>query len=526
VGLFIIMPKTRRGLTSSCITQCLAAPWRQRMKRAASAGCSPLRRSVPERGVPERGVPERGVPERGAVEGSVPERSAVEGSVMQRSFVRSVVESAVEGSVTERGFVERRFAGNVVAARFEAGCAFVARGAALSLLLAAGCSGEAGDLFPRVTSDGSGATNGGGGSSSGSGVGGDGSGAGAGGAGVTPVGVGASDGLGATGGASSGSSSGGSSAAQGGASTGGSANAGGSGASVSSGGAGSTGGSSGGSAPTCDPCPCGAGPFGEAELVRGLGLAGDTFGPAPSADGLTLFLSAVDGDENIVFATRQSRGNTFGPAVSVPGVNRADSEDGTPFLTFDGSALYFFSTRAGEGAQGDRDLWVAEATGQGVGFGAPSVVPEVNGAELDHLPRLSSDGLALMFVSTRVTSSGGSNIFVSERNGIGGAFSAPVELANINSDARDEGFWLSEDGLTIYFASNRDPDRDPEADMDIWVAERATVGSLFGEPENLEVVNTPGTEIDPAVTADGFELFFASDRNGTMQVFRSARECP
>jgi Tol biopolymer transport system component len=260
--------------------------------------------------------------------------------------------------------------------------------------------------------------------------------------------------------------------------------------------------------------------------VTGLGLGVDTFGPAPSGDGLTLFFSAVDGDEDILFSTRQSRANAFGPAAPVPGVNRADSEEGTPFLDADGSALYFFSTRPSDEAQGDRDLWVAEAAGPGVAFAAPAVVAGVNGADLDHLPRLSPDGLTLMFVSTRVTTHGGSNILVSERPALGAPFSVPVELPGINSDARDEGFWTSEDGLTVYFASNRDPDRDPEADMDIWVAQRPDLASAFGAEENLAVVNTPGTEIDPAITADGFELFFVSDRNGSMQVFRSARQCP
>jgi Tol biopolymer transport system component len=467
MGLFIIMPITRRALTPSCFIQLLAAPRLPRVQRAARAGCPRLRRSI------------------------------VASSIVATSIAATRV---------------------------------VARGAVLSALLTAGCSGEAGDLFPPVSGGGGAqATSGGTGGGLGSGAIGDGVGPVAGAAGLTPVGVGASDGVGATGGAGTGASSGGGSSGSGGASAGGATNSGGSGASVASGGATSSSGgsvSSGGSGPTCDPCPCGAGPFGEAELVRGLGVGGDTFGPAPSADGLTLFLSAVDGDENILFATRQTRGNAFGPATSVPGVNRADSEDGTPFLSFDGSALYFFSTRPGVESQGDRDLWVAAGTGQGVAFADPAVVAGVNGADLDHLPRLSPDGLTLMFVSTRVTTSGGSNIFVSERQSLGAPFSTPVELSGINSDARDEGFWLSEDGLTVYFASNRDPDRDPEADMDIWVAERPTLASPFGPAENLEGINTPGTEIDPAVTADGFELFFASDRNGTMQLFRSARECP
>jgi len=147
----------------------------------------------------------------------------------------------------------------------------------------------------------------------------------------------------------------------------------------------------------------------------------------------------------------------------------------------------------------------------------------VNFDGLDHLPRLSRDGLTLMFVSGRTSPNLGSNIWVSVRQSPSAPFSEPVELGGVNTNAREEGFWLSSDGLTIYFASNRAAD---EADMDIWVATRPDTSSPFGEAENLSVVNSTGIEIDPALTADGFELFFASNRSGTMQLYRSARSCP
>jgi Tol biopolymer transport system component len=275
--------------------------------------------------------------------------------------------------------------------------------------------------------------------------------------------------------------------------------------------------------PPCDPCPCDDGPFGEPELVRGLGVTDESFGPAPSADGLTLLFSSVGADEDIFFATRDNRANGFLDVSEITGVDQPETDEGTPFQSFDGRSLYFFSTREGPGVQGGRDLWVAESPDGAAGFVSPSVVPNVNFDGLDHLPRLSRDGLTLMFVSGRTSPNLGSNIWVSVRPSLSGAFSEPVELAGVNTNAREEGFWLSSDGLTIYFASNRAAD---EADMDIWVATRPDISSPFGEAENLSVVNSPGIEIDPALTADGFELFFASNRSGTMQLYRTVRSCP
>ncbi len=276
------------------------------------------------------------------------------------------------------------------------------------------------------------------------------------------------------------------------------------------------------SPPTCDPCPCSVGPFGAPELVTGLGIDGESFGPALSADSLTLFFSSIGVDENIFFATRESRSAGFTSAASVSGLDVGGSEEGTPFLSFDGRSLYFFSTRPNADAIGGRDVWLAPRPSDAAPFAEPFVVPVINGGGLDHLPRLSQDELTLMFVSGRESPNAFSNIWVSERSARSENFSAPVELEGINTGAREEGFSLSADGLALYFASNRVA----ESDMDIWVATRPTVGSPFGAIENLSVVNTPGADIDPMLSADGFELFFASNRSGAVQLYRSARICP
>lgn len=397
-------------------------------------------------------------------------------------------------------------------ARYDRAWLPVARGVLGGALLALGCSGQAGDLFPRL--GGAGGPSG----SSGAIIDGprDDDDAGRAGAGSGPgsPAAGAAAGPGIAVGGSTGASLG--NARGGGGGAGPSPVAGG-GQGLGSGGRTSDGGEP---EPACDPCPCSDGPFGEPEPVLGLDLALPSFGPAPAADGLTLLFSSIGGTEDIFFATRTDRGTRFSAAALVPGLSGDATEEGTPFLAADGSEVYFFSTRAGAEAVGDRDLWRAAAVGDG--FAEPTVVPRVNHVGLDHLPRLSPDGLQLWFVSGRDASALASNIWVAERPSLDAPFEDPVELQGVNTDAREEGFWLSHDGLTVYFASNRFAD----GDMDIFVAVRPDRDSPFEEAQNLAVVNTPGLELDPALTADGFELFFASDRSGTMQLYRSARLCP
>jgi hypothetical protein len=271
-------------------------------------------------------------------------------------------------------------------------------------------------------------------------------------------------------------------------------------------------------------CPAGFGAFEVPELVTGLGIEGNVFGPVLSADGTTLIFSSIpsDGqDEDIFSATRSERGAAFSAAVPIEGLDAGGSTEGTPFLSADGLSLYFFSTRGGPGAPGDRDIWVAERTAPDAPFGEPAVVAGVNAAELDHLPWVSQDHLTLMLVSTRPSPNDASNIWVAERASTADAFGTPVEVEGINTPDREEGFSLSGDGLTIFFGSNRVGAQG----MDLWVASRGSIGSAFEAPVNLAVLNSPAADIDASLSADESELFFASDRNGSVQIFRSVREC-
>jgi Tol biopolymer transport system component len=73
--------------------------------------------------------------------------------------------------------------------------------------------------------------------------------------------------------------------------------------------------------------------------------------------------------------------------------------------------------------------------------------------------------------------------------------------------------------LTLYFTSDR------EGDNDLWGTSRPNLGSPFASPQNLGSVNSAGSDLDPALTPDGLELFFSSDRSGSQQLWRSLRTC-
>jgi WD40 repeat protein len=280
-------------------------------------------------------------------------------------------------------------------------------------------------------------------------------------------------------------------------------------------------------------CFCPSGSFGAPELVTGFDFTGSAFGPSVSSDGLTLFFSIIDGlgengpqppndnDEDILLATRSIRGTAFAPAMLVPELDAGGSEEGTPFISVDGRSLYFFSTRTGPGTLGDRDLWVAQRASASGTFAEPTVLEGVNSPELDHLPWVSADNLQLFFVSDRPSPNGASNIWVATRPSTGVAFGPAVELAGINTAAREEGFSLTSDGRSLVFSSNRVG----SADLDIWLATRSGPDEAFSEPQNLTEINSAAADGDAMLSPDGLELFFSSARNGDNQIFRAVRQC-
>ncbi|HKO94466.1 MAG TPA: hypothetical protein VJU61_25105, partial [Polyangiaceae bacterium] len=269
------------------------------------------------------------------------------------------------------------------------------------------------------------------------------------------------------------------------------------------------------------------GPFGPPQVVSGFGLSGDLLGPVFSADARTLFFSELGGDENIFRATRQGPGAEFGEAERVPNLDLDGSDEGTPFLSFDGLSLYFFSTRSGPGTQGGRDIWLAQRPRLDAEFSAPEVLPAVNGPGLEHLPRLSRDELTILFVSSRSSPNPSSNLWMAQRSSRSEEFAAAVEVPGINTASREEGSSLAPDGLTLFFASNRGPDLtvESELDMDLWFAQRPNISADFGAAESLAALNSTGEELDPQLSPDGLELFFASSRAGNFQLFRAVREC-
>lgn len=103
-------------------------------------------------------------------------------------------------------------------------------------------------------------------------------------------------------------------------------------------------------------------------------------------------------------------------------------------------------------------------------------------------------------------------------------FGAPVRIDELASDDNDEDATLTTDLLEIVFVSNRP---NGFGSQDLWTSSRQTADEPFAAPTTLPApLNTSSREQHPHLTPDGRVLYFSSDRDGEMEIYRSERSAP
>jgi Tol biopolymer transport system component len=265
----------------------------------------------------------------------------------------------------------------------------------------------------------------------------------------------------------------------------------------------------------CRACSCVFGPFSTPEPVTGLGRTGELWGANLSADGRWLAFSELSaGSEDVYLAERDSEA-AFLPATAASGINTAASE-GTPAQSGDGLSLYFYAIR---GPAGGRDIFVATRLGLEQDYAGATSVPGVNSPGTDHLPWISRDGLRLYFASTRPGGAGNSDIYIATRMRRDGPFSPPQNVTALNATSTDDGAALSSDELSLVFPSNRG------GDFAIYGSTRRTTSEPFAPPVLVEELDSAGYEGNVALSSDGLEVIFTSDRDGPPTLYRALRQC-
>ena len=180
-----------------------------------------------------------------------------------------------------------------------------------------------------------------------------------------------------------------------------------------------------------------------------------------------------------------------------------------------GLELCFWSDRPG--GHGDGDIWITKRMTIDGNWGAPmNLGPSDNTLDSEIFSSSSPNGLELYFSdwrSYRVTGVMTEDLWLRTREKISDPWGVPANLGpTVNSASGEALPYVSSDGLSLYFTSNRPGGL---GGTDIWVTTRSSVLAPWTEPINLgPPVNSSYHDGSPRLSGDGSTLYFYSSRPG------------
>jgi hypothetical protein len=222
-------------------------------------------------------------------------------------------------------------------------------------------------------------------------------------------------------------------------------------------------------------------------------------------DGTELYFTLWTGRFGTIVMSKMDSGSWGSPeTVSFSGRHN----DLEPFVTPDGSRLYFASKRPlpGETTSGDFNLWFAERDGDG--WGEPEPLDDVNTDANEFYPSLDRGG-NLFWTGAYETSEGGEDIWYATPSDTG--FSMPINVGQgVNTEHDEFNSMISPDGSWLAFGSfGRD---DGMGGGDLYISFKQVDGS-FGTAINMgSRVNTSALDFCPSLTPDGSTFVFTSRR--------------
>jgi hypothetical protein len=222
--------------------------------------------------------------------------------------------------------------------------------------------------------------------------------------------------------------------------------------------------------------------------------------PFVTADGSALYYASNRGGTfAILIARRTRKGWTSGQPLA--SVNRKDADVRSPFLARDGK-LYFATNEIPDPKFKEFKNYDIKWT---VAMRAPLILPGISEPEDELHPWVTASGREFYF-SRKMKD--GWKLFVADGPALG-----PI------GNAREVGFpagfhhaTLSASGLVMYLQGPLEKGR-----WGLFRSARTKAGAAWSKPEPLITLNHPGGprgDLSPFLSADGTSLYFASDRPG------------
>ena len=254
-------------------------------------------------------------------------------------------------------------------------------------------------------------------------------------------------------------------------------------------------------------------------------LTGPWLGQEPPGTDPALFLATAlaerdttwtpDGKQLFYSIYERQRGTILSRSEGPEGWSMTDFagfsgeySDLEPFITHDGSWLYFISKRPlpGETEPDEWDIWRVPRTE--TGWGEPEVLSApVNNEYKEFYPSLTTSG-DLYFTSDRPGGLGGEDIWWAQWTGE--EWAEPKNLGSaVNSPGPEFNSLIAPDGSWLIFGAVR------EGDMgggDMHIAFRGPDGGFLPAVNMGEPINSTALDYCPALSPDGSIFFFTSSR--------------
>ena len=210
--------------------------------------------------------------------------------------------------------------------------------------------------------------------------------------------------------------------------------------------------------------------------------------------------------------------SAWSPAVNLGAPVNSSALEGCPFIAKSELSLYVVSNRPG--GFGGQDIYVSQRDSVYDAWGPlQNLGPAINSNANELCPTLTIDGHHLLFVSDRPGGCGGQDLYVAKRHNKRDDFTwdEPQNLGcavnSVRNDFTPSVFENDVTGQTIlYFGSDR---LGGIGNVDIY-SSVAAVDGLFESAELVSELSTPFIDERPNVRKDGLEIYFDSDRPGSL----------
>lgn len=254
-------------------------------------------------------------------------------------------------------------------------------------------------------------------------------------------------------------------------------------------------------------------------LGSNINSAKDDYFPYLSNDQQQIFFTrqAADKDEDLYYS-ELNNAQKWKNAERINNFN-SKSPEGMSTLVRHGRQM-FFTACLRDSVAGPCDIWEAIIAEGNKIESVQSLGAPLNTEYWESQASISCDGSKLFFASNRPDGLGGTDIYMSERLATG-LWSKPINLgAPLNTAGDEEAPYISNDGQTLYFSSTGHLGLGEQDIFMSWWDERLKRWSM---PINLgPPVNSPHRELGFYLSAEGKTGFFASNRpngHGGMDIY-------